>query len=52
MSVNHYKYKWFTKLKQKGLVGVAFDVFWYEPATNTTEDIDATQRAIDFHLDW
>ncbi|KAM7464462.1 hypothetical protein LguiA_032583 [Lonicera macranthoides] len=40
------------KLKQKGSVGVAFDVFWYEPATNTTEDIDATQRAIDFHLDW
>ncbi|KAM7468481.1 hypothetical protein LguiB_016043 [Lonicera macranthoides] len=39
-------------LKQKGSVGVAFDVFWYEPATNTTEDIDATQRAIDFHLDW
>ncbi|KAK3035918.1 hypothetical protein RJ639_031341 [Escallonia herrerae] len=40
------------KPRQRGSLGVAFDVFWYEPATNSTKDIEATQRAKDFHLGW
>ncbi|KAK3042328.1 hypothetical protein RJ639_002374 [Escallonia herrerae] len=40
------------KPRQRGSLGVAFDVFWYEPATNSTKDIAATQRAKDFHLGW
>lgn len=41
-----------TQAKQKGSLGVAFDVIWYEPSTNSTEDIEATQRAQDFQLGW
>ncbi|KAF7124159.1 hypothetical protein RHSIM_Rhsim12G0135400 [Rhododendron simsii] len=38
--------------KQRGALGVAFDVIWYEPATNSTDDQIATQRAQDFQLGW
>ncbi|KAK4780854.1 hypothetical protein SAY87_016960 [Trapa incisa] len=37
---------------QNGSVGVAFDVMWFEPASNSTEDIEATQRAQDFQFGW
>jgi hypothetical protein len=37
---------------QGGSLGIAFDVIWYEPATNTQEDIEAAQRAQDFQLGW
>lgn len=40
------------KSKQRGSIGVSFNVIWFEPATNTTEDIDAAQRAQDFQLGW
>ncbi|KAH7848441.1 hypothetical protein Vadar_002749 [Vaccinium darrowii] len=40
------------KPKQHGSLGVSFNVIWYEPATNSTEDIEATQRAQDFQLGW
>ncbi|KAL7240657.1 hypothetical protein ACSBR2_006329 [Camellia fascicularis] len=40
------------KPKQKGLLGLSFDVMWFEPTTNTTKDIEATQRAQDFQLGW
>ncbi|GFY88712.1 beta glucosidase 40 [Actinidia rufa] len=40
------------KPKQHGLVGVSFDVIWFEPATNSTADIEAAQRAQDFQLGW
>ncbi|GAU47537.1 hypothetical protein TSUD_94420, partial [Trifolium subterraneum] len=38
------------KNTQGGSLGIAFDVIWYEPATNTQEDIEAAQRAQDFQL--
>ncbi|GMH27578.1 hypothetical protein Nepgr_029421 [Nepenthes gracilis] len=47
---NIYKKKY--KLTQRGSVGASFDVIWYEPETNKTEDIEATQRALDFELGW
>ncbi|CAL9096597.1 unnamed protein product [Musa acuminata var. zebrina] len=40
------------KQKQQGSLGIAFDVMWYEPMTNSSEDIDATQRAQDFQFGW
>lgn len=48
--VDIYRKKY--KSQQRGSIGASFDVMWYEPATNTTEDIDATQRAQDFQLGW
>ncbi|XWS23106.1 hypothetical protein CRYUN_Cryun29cG0092800 [Craigia yunnanensis] len=38
--------------KQHGSVGVSFNVIWYELETNSTEDIEAAQRAQDFQLGW
>ncbi|KAK3222884.1 hypothetical protein Dsin_009909 [Dipteronia sinensis] len=40
------------KAKQHGSVGIAYDVIWFVPASNSTEDIEATQRAQDFQLGW
>ncbi|CAK9186188.1 unnamed protein product [Ilex paraguariensis] len=40
------------KPKQHGSIGIILDSFWYEPAMNSTKDIEATQRAIDFNLGW
>ncbi|KAJ1687035.1 hypothetical protein LUZ63_018425 [Rhynchospora breviuscula] len=40
------------KPTQGGIVGIAFDVMWYVPMTNSTEDIAATQRAQDFQFGW
>ncbi|KAL5055240.1 hypothetical protein RYX36_035922 [Vicia faba] len=45
-----YKKKY--KNIQGGSLGVAFDVIWYEPESNTKEDIEAAQRAQDFQLGW
>ncbi|KAL8518545.1 hypothetical protein ACS0TY_009781 [Phlomoides rotata] len=45
-------YKETYQTKQHGSIGISLDSFWYESATNTSDDIQATQRAIDFHLGW
>ncbi|XP_061368012.1 beta-glucosidase 40-like [Gastrolobium bilobum] len=40
------------KNTQGGSLGIAFDVIWFEPETNTQKDIEAAQRAQDFQLGW
>ncbi|CAI0390840.1 unnamed protein product, partial [Linum tenue] len=40
------------KPTQKGSIGVSFDVIWFEPGTNSPEDVEAAQRAQDFQLGW
>nr|CAD1837920.1 unnamed protein product [Ananas comosus var. bracteatus] len=40
------------KSTQHGSVGIALDVMWFEPMTNSSEDIAATQRAQDFQFGW
>lgn len=40
------------KSKQHGSIGASFDVIWFKSATNSTADIEATQRAQDFQLGW
>lgn len=48
--VDIYKKKY--KPTQHGSIGISLDSFWYEPLTNSKDDIEATQRAIEFNLDW
>ncbi|KAJ8433218.1 hypothetical protein Cgig2_023170 [Carnegiea gigantea] len=49
-AVNIYRKKY--QKDQRGSIGLAFDVIWYEPMTNKTEDIEAAERAQDFQLGW
>ncbi|XP_028248013.1 beta-glucosidase 40-like [Glycine soja] len=37
---------------QGGSIGMSLDVMWFEPATSSKEDIEATHRALDFQLGW
>ncbi|XP_031497287.1 beta-glucosidase 22-like [Nymphaea colorata] len=38
--------------KQNGWIGISIYTFWMEPQTNKTEDVAATQRALDFMVGW
>ncbi|KAL3531459.1 hypothetical protein ACH5RR_010781 [Cinchona calisaya] len=40
------------KATQHGFVGINIYAPWFSPYTNSTEDIIATQRAIDFFIGW
>lgn len=43
---------WGFKAKQGGSIGIVIAMKWYEPLTNTTEDILAARRAEAFELEW
>ncbi|XP_057839739.1 beta-glucosidase 40 isoform X2 [Cryptomeria japonica] len=49
-AVDIYRKKY--KAEQGGRIGIAFDVMWYEPMSNSSEDVAATQRAQDFQFGW
>ncbi|KAF5200189.1 Beta-glucosidase, partial [Thalictrum thalictroides] len=38
--------------KQKGQIGITLLAFWFEPMTNLTQDVAATERIRDFQLGW
>ncbi|KAF9623055.1 hypothetical protein IFM89_036191 [Coptis chinensis] len=38
--------------KQRGQIGITLEGFWFEPQTNSPQDVTATKRALDFHLGW
>lgn len=48
--VHVYKQKY--QPHQHGSIGISLDSFWYEPASNSSADIEATQRTLDFSLGW
>ncbi|XP_047966974.1 beta-glucosidase 6 [Salvia hispanica] len=49
-AVDAYKKKY--QPKQKGRIGISLDTFWFEPASSSQDDIQATRNAIDFSLGW
>ncbi|GKB94247.1 beta-glucosidase 11-like protein isoform X3 [Tanacetum coccineum] len=49
-AVKLYREKY--KPMQDGFVGINLFAYWFEPYTNTLEDVEATQRANDFYLGW
>ncbi|KAF7824490.1 vicianin hydrolase-like [Senna tora] len=49
-AVRLYKDKY--QASQKGEIGITLVTFWYYPKTNTTADIEARKRAIDFWFGW
>ncbi|XP_006840571.2 beta-glucosidase 22 isoform X2 [Amborella trichopoda] len=38
--------------EQKGFIGLTIFCYWYTPVTNSTADIKARQRVLDFHIGW
>ncbi|KAL7584400.1 hypothetical protein Lser_V15G42401 [Lactuca serriola] len=49
-AVRLYRQKY--KVMQHGFVGINVYAFWFEPDTNTTEDIKAVERIQDFYVGW
>ncbi|KAI3819238.1 hypothetical protein L1987_13063 [Smallanthus sonchifolius] len=45
-------YRKIYKAMQHGFVGINLFAYWYEPHTNTIEDVKATQRAHEFYVGW
>ncbi|KAG5622869.1 hypothetical protein H5410_008087 [Solanum commersonii] len=38
--------------RQGGMIGIALDIQWYEPFSNSSEDIAAAERARSFYVNW
>ncbi|XP_006652510.1 beta-glucosidase 16-like isoform X3 [Oryza brachyantha] len=49
-AVHNYKANY--QAKQGGSIGIVIAMKWYEPLTNTTEDVRAARRAQSFEVDW
>ncbi|KAM0855157.1 hypothetical protein ACQ4PT_049956 [Festuca glaucescens] len=49
-AVDNYKRNY--QAKQGGSIGIVIEMKFYEPLTNTTEDILAAQRAMSFEIHW
>ncbi|KAH6812305.1 beta glucosidase 17 [Perilla frutescens var. hirtella] len=49
-AVKLYKDKY--QAKQKGEIGISFVTHWFVPYSNSTADVEAAQRAIDFVYGW
>ncbi|CAL9130820.1 unnamed protein product [Musa acuminata var. zebrina] len=48
--VKLYKSKY--QVKQNGWIGINVYTFWYYPFTNSSADIEATQRILEFYVGW
>uniref|UniRef100_A0A0D3FXX1 Beta-glucosidase n=1 Tax=Oryza barthii TaxID=65489 RepID=A0A0D3FXX1_9ORYZ len=49
-AVHNYKTNY--QAKQGGSIGIVVAMKWYEPLTNSTEDVRAARRALAFEVDW
>lgn len=48
-AVDHYKKEYSS---QNGIIGITNNCDWREPLTDSQQDIDASQRALEFFLGW
>lgn len=47
-----YRYRRKFRASQKGVIGITNNCDWREPLTNSTADIEAAQRGLEFYLGW